>query len=67
METLVLKQKKSREKVMCLSKNEKQYYKQEESKNFINWTRSRLEFLLKEKKDILTRSQIEKIEKILDI
>lgn len=52
---------------MCSHENEKQYYKHEESRNFINWTRSGLEFLLKEKKDILTRSQIEKIEKILDI
>ena len=49
------------------NETEKYYYKQEENKNFISWTRSGLEFLLEQKKDILTNSQIEKIEKILDV
>jgi len=53
---------------MYSNKNEveKHYYEQEENRNFISWTRSGLEFLLEQKKDILTHSQIEKIEKILD-
>lgn len=41
------------------------YYKQEESKKFKDWTKGGLEFLLKNRADVLTMSQIASIEKQL--
>ena len=41
------------------------YYKQEESKKFKEWTQGGLEFLLKNRTDVLTTSQIALIEKQL--
>ena len=41
------------------------YYKQEESKKFKDWTQDGLEFLLKNRTDVLTTSQIALIEKQL--
>ncbi|MCX6076282.1 MAG: hypothetical protein NTW78_05260 [Campylobacterales bacterium] len=41
------------------------YFKQEEGKKFKDWTKGGLEFLLKNRTDVLTTSQISLIEKKL--
>lgn len=41
------------------------YYKQEETNKFKDWTKGGLEFLLKNRTDVLTISQITLIEKKL--
>ena len=44
---------------------EETYYMNEEGKNFKDWTKAGLEFLLNTKTSILTISQVSKIEKKL--